>query len=134
MTVLRDAKIAGIAKDIPPLDVYGADEGDLLILGWGSTFGAIRSAVERLRARGLAVSHAHLRHLNPFPANTEAVVRSFRRVMVPELNLGHLLMLIRARYLIDAVGYNRVRGKPFRIAEIEAEAERLLAQAPERVP
>jgi 2-oxoglutarate ferredoxin oxidoreductase subunit alpha len=134
MTILRDAKIAGIAKDIPPLDVFGAGEGDLLILGWGSTFGAIRSAVERLRARGLAVSHAHLRHLNPFPANTEAVVHSFRRVMVPELNLGHLLMLIRARYLIDAVGYNRVRGKPFRIAEIEAEAERLLAQVPERVP
>jgi 2-oxoglutarate ferredoxin oxidoreductase subunit alpha len=134
MTILRDAKIAGIAKDIPPLYVFGAGEGDLLILGWGSTFGAIRSAVERLRARGLAVSHAHLRHLNPFPANTEAVVHSFRRVMVPELNLGHLLMLIRARYLIDAVGYNRVRGKPFRIAEIEAEAERLLAQVPERVP
>jgi 2-oxoglutarate ferredoxin oxidoreductase subunit alpha len=128
MTVLRQEKIAGIAKDIPPLDVFGAPEGDLLVLGWGSTFGAIRSAVERLRERGLAVSHAHLRHLNPFPSNTEAVLRSFRRILVPELNLGHLLMLIRARYLIDAIGYNRVRGKPFRIAEIEAEAERLLGE------
>ena len=133
MTVLRDAKIAGIAKDIPPLDVYGADRGDLLILGWGSTFGAIRSAVERLRGRGLAVSHAHLRHLNPFPANTEEVVRAFRRVLIPELNLGHLSMLIRARYLVDAIGYNRVRGKPFRIVEIEAEAERLLAALREPV-
>ena len=126
MTVLRQEKIAGIAKDIPPLEVFGAPEGDLLVLGWGSTYGAIRTAVERLRARGLAVSHAHLRHLNPFPANTEAVVRSFRRVLIPELNLGHLQMLVRARYLIDATGYNRVRGKPFRIAEIEAEAERVL--------
>jgi 2-oxoglutarate ferredoxin oxidoreductase subunit alpha len=128
MQTLRLAKIAGIARDIPPLDVYGGDEGDLLILGWGSTYGAIRSAVERLRERGLSVSHAHMRHLNPFPANTEDVLRAFQRVMIPELNFGQLLMLIRARYLIDAVGYHRVRGKPFRIAEIEAEAERLLAE------
>ncbi len=127
MTVLRQAKIAGIAADIPPLEVYGADEGDLLILGWGSTYGAIRSAVERLRDRGLAVSHAHLRHLNPLPANTGDVLAAFRRVVIPELNLGQLLMIIRARYLIDAIGYNRVRGKPFRILEIEAEAERILA-------
>jgi 2-oxoglutarate ferredoxin oxidoreductase subunit alpha len=133
MTALRQAKIAGIAADIAPLEVYGADEGDLLILGWGSTYGAIRSAVERLRGRGLAVSHAHLRHLNPFPANTGDVLRAFRRVLVPELNLGQLLMLVRARYLIDAVGYNRVRGKPFRIHELEAEAERILVSAREAV-
>ncbi len=128
MTLLRDAKVAGIAKDIPAVDVFGAPEGDLLILGWGSTYGAIRSAVERLRGRGLAVSHAHLRHLNPLPANTGDVLGAFRRVLIPELNLGHLRMLIRARYLIDAVGYNRVRGKPFRINELEAEAERLLTE------
>ncbi len=133
MMLIRQAKVAGIAKDIPPLEVLGADEGDLLVLGWGSTYGAIRSAVERLRDRGHAVSHAHLRHLNPFPANTGDVLRRFRRVLVPELNLGQLVMLIRARYLIDAVGYNRVRGKPFRIAEIEAEAERLLAELAEPV-
>ena len=128
MQLLRQAKIEGIAKDIPPLDVYGAQEGDLLILGWGSTFGAIRSAVERLQANGHAVGHAHLRYLNPMPANTEAVLRAYKRVLVPELNLGQLLMLIRARWLIDAIGYNRVRGKPFRIVEIEDEAERLLAE------
>ncbi len=133
MQLLRQAKVAGIAKDIPPLDVYGADKGDLLILGWGSTYGAIRSAVERLRGQGQAVSHAHLRHLNPFPANTEDVLRAFRRVLIPELNLGQLLMLIRSRYLIDAVGYDRVRGKPFRIVEIEAEAERILAEIREPV-
>jgi len=133
MQELRRDKVAGIARDIPPLEVHGAAEGDLLVLGWGSTYGAIRSAVERLQGRGHAVSHAHLRHLNPFPANTGDVVRSFRQVLIPEINLGQLLMLIRARYLVDAVGYNRVRGKPFRIGEIEAEAGRLLAEMREPV-
>jgi len=128
MTLLRDAKVAGIAKDIPALEVFGPAEGDLLILGWGSTYGAIRSAVERLQGNGRSVSHAHLRHLNPLPANTGDVLSAFRKVLVPELNLGHLLLLIRARFLIDAIGYNRVRGKPLRINEIEAEAERILGR------
>jgi len=128
MQMLRAAKVAGIADDVPPLEVFGPDAGDLLILGWGSTYGAIRSAVERLVADGRPVAHAHLRHVNPFPANTEQVLRSYQRVLIPEVNLGQLLMLVRARYLIDAVGYNRVRGKPFRIAEIVDEAERLLAE------
>ncbi len=128
MQLLRAAKVAGIAKDIAPLDVYGPATGELLILGWGSTYGAIRSAVERLQADGRPVAHAHLRHLNPFPANTEEVLRSYRRVLIPEVNLGQLLMLVRARYLIDAVGYDKVRGKPFTIAEIVAEAERILAE------
>jgi 2-oxoglutarate ferredoxin oxidoreductase subunit alpha len=126
MQTLRAAKVAGIAKDIPPLEVFGPAEGDLLILGWGSTYGAIRSAVERLQADGRSVAHAHLRHLNPVPANTEDVLRSYRRVLIPEVNLGQLLLLVRAKYLIDAVGYDRVRGKPFRIAEIVEEAERVL--------
>jgi 2-oxoglutarate/2-oxoacid ferredoxin oxidoreductase subunit alpha len=134
MQLLRQAKVAGIAKDIPPLDVFGPASGDLLILGWGSTYGAIRSAVERLHAAGHSVAHAHLRHLNPFPSNTEEVLRSYRRVLIPEVNLGQLLLLIRARYLIDAVGYDRVRGKPFRIAEIVAEAERILKEAPGPAP
>ena len=128
MQTLRRDKIAGIADDIPELEVFGPPSGDLLILGWGSTYGAIRSAVERLQAAGRSVAHAHLRHLNPFPRNTGDVVQAYRRVLVPEINLGQLVMLLRARYLVDAVGYNRVRGKPFRIAEIEAEAERLLAE------
>jgi 2-oxoglutarate ferredoxin oxidoreductase subunit alpha len=128
MQLLRAAKVAGIATDISPLEVFGPARGDLLILGWGSTYGAIRSAVERLHAEGHSVAHAQLRHLNPFPANTEQVLRSYRRVLIPEVNLGQLLMLIRAKYLIDAIGYDRVRGKPFRIAEIVAEAERVLAE------
>ncbi|HEY8870232.1 MAG TPA: 2-oxoacid:acceptor oxidoreductase subunit alpha [Candidatus Limnocylindrales bacterium] len=126
MQELRVAKVAGIVDDIPDLDVYGPAEGELLILGWGSTYGAIRSAVERLQARGRSVAHAQLRYLNPFPRNTGDVVRGYRQVLIPEVNLGQLIMLIRSRYLIDAVGYNKVRGKPFRIAEIEEEAERLL--------
>jgi 2-oxoglutarate ferredoxin oxidoreductase subunit alpha len=130
MQLLRAAKVAGIAKDIAPLEVFGPSSGDLLILGWGSTYGAIRSAVERLHADGRSVAHAHLRHLNPFPANTEDVLRGYRRVLIPEVNLGQLLMLVRAKYLIDAVGYNRVRGKPFRIAEILSEAERILGEQP----
>ncbi len=126
MSLLRAAKVAGIVRDIPPLDVFGPPEGDLLILGWGSTYGAIRSAVERLQARGANVAHAHLRHLNPFPANTGDVVGSYRKVLIPEVNLGQLRTVIRAEYLVDAIGFNLVRGKPFAIGEIEAKAEQLL--------
>ena len=98
------------------------------MLGWGSTYGAIRSAVERLQSKGASIAHAHVRYLNPLPANTGEVVSSYKRVLIPEVNLGQLSMLIRARFLIDAIGYNRVRGKPFRIAELEAEAERILQE------
>jgi 2-oxoglutarate ferredoxin oxidoreductase subunit alpha len=128
MTVLRRDKVAGIANDIPPLEVFGPEQGELLILGWGSTYGALRSATERLLAAGRSVAHAHLRYLNPFPANTGDVLRSYRTVLVPEINLGQLSFLIRGRYLVDAVSYGRVRGKPFRIQEIIDEAERLLAE------
>jgi 2-oxoglutarate ferredoxin oxidoreductase subunit alpha len=128
MTVLRRQKIEGIADDIPPLEVQGPTNGDLLILGWGSTYGAIRSAVERLQAEGWSVAHAHLRHMNPFPLNTETVLRSYKHVLVPEVNLGQLSMLLRAKFLIDVVGLNRVRGKPFRIIEIKQAAEELLGE------
>ena len=126
MTVLRQEKVAGIARDIAPLEVFGPPEGDVLVIGWGSTYGAIRSAVERLQAEGWSVSHAQLRHLNPLPANTEQVLRSFKRVLVPEVNLGQLSLLLRARFLLDVVGLNKVRGKPFRIIEIRQAAEELL--------
>ncbi|HWQ28420.1 MAG TPA: 2-oxoacid:acceptor oxidoreductase subunit alpha [Dehalococcoidia bacterium] len=119
MVTLRAERIARIANDIPNVEVFGEPEGDLLVLGWGSTYGFIRSAVERVRAEGLAVSHAHLRYLNPFPANLGEVLAGFRRVLIPELNLGQLLLLIRGRYLVDAVGLNKVAGRPFRVAEIQ---------------
>ncbi len=126
MTLLRAEKIARIAADIPPLEVFGPSEGDLLVLGWGSTYGAIRSAVERFQARGRRVAHAHLRHLHPFPPNTGDVLRSYGTVLVPEINLGQLRTIVRSEFLVDAVGFNLVRGKPFAIGEIEAKAEQLL--------
>ena len=126
MSLLRAEKVARIAGDIPPLDVFGPDHGDLLIIGWGSTYGALRSAAERLQASGRSVAHAHLRYLNPFPANTADVLRSYRRVLVPEINLGQLWFLLRGNYLVDAISYGRVRGKPFRIQEIVDEAQRVL--------
>jgi 2-oxoglutarate ferredoxin oxidoreductase subunit alpha len=128
MTVLRHEKIAGIARDIPPQDVFGPPSGDLLIVGWGSTYGALRSAAERLQADGKSVAHAHVRHLYPFPENLGDILRSYRTVLVPELNLGQLWFVLRGTYLVDAVSYGRVRGKPFRITEIVDEANRLLAE------
>jgi 2-oxoglutarate ferredoxin oxidoreductase subunit alpha len=127
MQMLRQEKIARIANDIPDLEVLGPQEGELLVLGWGSTYGAIRSAVERLQAEGQSVAHAHLRYLNPFPRNTGEILGRFRKVLIPEVNLGQLLLLIRARYLVPAEGYNKVRGKPFRISEIHQKAEQMLA-------
>jgi 2-oxoglutarate ferredoxin oxidoreductase subunit alpha len=124
----RAEKVARIAQDIPDVRVNGDEEGDLLILGWGSTFGAIMTAVERARARGLSVSSAHLRYLNPFPENLGDVLSRFDRVLVPELNLGQLLMLVRARFLVDAVGLNRVTGRPFKVSEIEAKIQELVPQ------
>ncbi len=126
MSELRARKVAGIASDIPPLETFGADRGELLILGWGSTYGALRSATERLLAAGHQVAHGHLRYLNPFPANTRDVLSRYRAVVVPEVNLGQLALMIRATFLVDAISYGRVRGKPFRITEIVDEAERIL--------
>ncbi|CAN5807149.1 2-oxoacid:acceptor oxidoreductase subunit alpha [soil metagenome] len=128
MQVLRHEKVAGIANDIPPLEVAGPERGDLLILGWGSTYGAIRSATERLQAEGWSVAHAQLRHLNPLPANTEQVLRAYKHVLVPEVNLGQLSLLLRSRFLIDIKGYNKVRGKPFRIVEIVQAAQQILGE------
>jgi 2-oxoglutarate ferredoxin oxidoreductase subunit alpha len=119
MTRLRAAKVAGIERDIPPVEV-DADEGaDVLVLGWGSTYGAIAAAVRRIRARGLKVGQAHLVHLNPFPPNLGDVLGRYRKVLVPEMNLGQLSLLIRARYLVDARSVNKVKGLPFKAAEIE---------------
>ncbi len=120
MVAIRAAKVAGIARDIPPVTVVGDEQPDLLVLGWGSTWGAIRDAVARVRAQGHRVAHAHLTHLNPFPANLGDVLRSARRVLVPELNRGQLAQLVRAEYLVDARRLTKVRGVPFTAAEVEA--------------
>lgn len=126
MVKYRAEKVARIANDIPEVEVYGEPEGELLVLGWGSTYGPILTAVQRAQAKGLAVSHAHLRYLNPFPPNLGDVLSRFDKVLVPEMNLGQLLMLIRARYLVDAVGLNKVTGRPFLIREVEEKIDELV--------
>jgi 2-oxoglutarate ferredoxin oxidoreductase subunit alpha len=114
MVRLRQAKIDGIAASIPLLEVDDpGDDGDLLVLGWGSTYGPIASAVRAARANGLKVARAHLRHLNPLPSNVGEVLRRYDRVLLPEMNLGQLAMILRAKFLVDIVSYNQVRGLPF---------------------
>ncbi len=116
MTEVRQAKIDGIAASIPPLavdDDGAGDEARVLILGWGSTYGPIRAAVRRVRSRGLKVARAHLRHLNPFPANTGEVLRRYDRILVPEMNMGQLRLLLRSAYLVDVQGIHQVTGLPF---------------------
>jgi 2-oxoglutarate/2-oxoacid ferredoxin oxidoreductase subunit alpha len=127
MTHLRRDKVDGIATDIPPLDVEDPDgDADLLVLGWGSSLGTIRAAARRTREAGRKVATAHLRHLNPFPANTGEVVRRYPKVLIPEMNLGQLAMLIRARFLVDARGFNKVQGLPIAAEELEQEILRVL--------
>jgi len=126
MVKLRAAKVAGIANDIPDLEVFGEDSGDVLIIGWGSTYGAIRAAVERKRAQGYNVSHAHFRHLNPMPKNTGDVLKRFKRVIVAEMNLGQLIKILRSEFLVDAVGWNKVQGLPFTGQDIEERIESVL--------
>ncbi|MGK2854707.1 MAG: 2-oxoacid:acceptor oxidoreductase subunit alpha, partial [Microbacteriaceae bacterium] len=121
MVHLRAQKVAGIAQDIAPVMLTGdADDAELLVVGWGSTWGAIDGAMNRCRARGHRVAHAHLTHLNPFPANLGEVLRSARRVVVPEMNLGQLSRLLRAEYLVDARSVTKVQGVPFTAGELEA--------------
>ncbi|MBW2459449.1 MAG: 2-oxoglutarate ferredoxin oxidoreductase subunit alpha, partial [Deltaproteobacteria bacterium] len=126
MVALRYEKIEGIARDIPPIEVNGPDRGELLVIGWGSTHGAITAALKAVRERGLDVSHAHLRHLNPLPPDLGDLLGRFRRVLLPELNLGQLSMLLRARYLLDIESFTKVAGQPFKVAEIQAKIEQML--------
>jgi 2-oxoglutarate ferredoxin oxidoreductase subunit alpha len=120
MVRLRAAKVAGIADDIPPVTVAGdADDAELLVLGWGSTWGAIDGAVNRLRRRGRKIAHAHLTHLNPFPSNLGEVLTRYPKVVVPEMNLGQLSKLVRADFLVDARSVARVQGTPFTAGELE---------------
>jgi 2-oxoglutarate ferredoxin oxidoreductase subunit alpha len=120
MTDLRAAKIQGIANDIPLQEpVLGDSHGDLAVVGWGSTYGTIHQAVRNLRDQGWSVSHIHLRYLWPFPRNLGDLLRGFGRVLVPELNTGQLVTVLRALYLIPAEGINQVTGKPFKVSDIE---------------
>jgi 2-oxoglutarate/2-oxoacid ferredoxin oxidoreductase subunit alpha len=126
MVQLRAAKIAGIARDIPQQQVVGPQEGKLLVLSWGGTFGACATAVRNVVAEGGSVAHAHLRYLNPLPANIGEILKRYERVLIPELNRGQLRLLIRGEFLVDAIGLNKIQGKPFAIREITEKIRELL--------
>jgi 2-oxoglutarate ferredoxin oxidoreductase subunit alpha len=130
MVRLRQAKIDGIAADIAPLEVDDPDgAARVLVLGWGSTFGSIGAAIRLVRLAGGSVAQAHLRHLSPFPANLGDVIKRYDKVLVPEINLGQLALILRGRYLADVISYNRVRGLPFRAAELAGVIEDVIANA-----
>jgi 2-oxoglutarate ferredoxin oxidoreductase subunit alpha len=129
MVRLRAAKIAGIASDIPPVDLDADADAELLLCSWGGTWGAATAAARRIRARGLPIAHAHLTHLSPFPADLGDILRRYRTVLVPELNLGQLSRLLRAEYLVDAQSFTRVQGSPFKAAEVEAKILELMNRA-----
>ena len=126
MVGVRAEKVARIANDIALLEVQGPQSGELLVLGWGSTYGAITSAVADLAAEGIVVSRAHLRHLNPLPKNLGEILRRFRRLLVPELNSGQLALLLRGRFLVDAISYSKVQGQPFKRREIMERIRKVL--------
>jgi 2-oxoglutarate/2-oxoacid ferredoxin oxidoreductase subunit alpha len=130
MTRLRAQKVAGIAADIAELEVDDpGGEAKVLVLSWGGTYGPVAAAARRVRGNGKQVAHAHLRHVNPFPRNTGDVLRRYEKVLIPEMNLGQLLQLVRSQFLVDALGYNRVRGFPLRAQEVADAAEALVDAA-----
>jgi 2-oxoglutarate ferredoxin oxidoreductase subunit alpha len=118
MTDTRGWKVANIANDIPQLEINGDEDAEILVLGWGSTFGSIGAAANRSRLEGRKVATAHLRYLNPLPSNLGDLLRSYDKILIPELNTGQLMKVIRAEFLIDAIGLNKVSGEPFKISEI----------------
>ncbi len=118
MVRLRHEKIQRIVQDIPDQEIYGNSEGELLVVSWGSTFGSVREAVQNLYNQGHSIGHVHLRYLNPFPRNLEKILKSFKKIIVPEINLGQLAFLLRGKYLVPAESYNAVKGKPLSVQEL----------------
>jgi 2-oxoglutarate ferredoxin oxidoreductase subunit alpha len=128
MVRLRAEKVAGIAQDVPDVVPVGADSGDLVIVSWGSTSGPITAALKSEKFNGRRIGHVHLRHLNPLPKNLGDVLMRYDKVLVPEMNMGQLVMVLRAKYLVDAEGFNKIQGKPFKTSEIERKIEQVLAR------
>jgi 2-oxoglutarate ferredoxin oxidoreductase subunit alpha len=126
MIRLRAEKIERIADDIPLATVEGDPEGEILVVGWGGTYGSIKNAVVRQRQKGHSVSHLHLRYLNPLPRNVGEILYKFKKILVAEINLGQLVKILRSKYLVPAIGFNRVRGLPFKSVEIDNEIEKML--------
>jgi 2-oxoglutarate ferredoxin oxidoreductase subunit alpha len=126
MVRTRAEKVAGIAQDIPEIVPEGDASGDLLIVAWGSTNGPITAAMNAQREKGRKIGHVHLRHLNPFPRNLGEIMKRYKKILVPEMNMGQLVMILRAKYLVDAQSYGKIQGKPFKQSEIEDKIEELL--------
>jgi len=126
MVRLRAEKVDRIADDIPPAEIEGDAKSELLIVGWGSTYGSIRTAVENLSERGIGVAHLHLRYLNPLPKNVGEILYRYKQILVPELNLGQLSVLLRTKYLVPTESLNKIQGLPFKASEIETKVEELL--------
>jgi 2-oxoglutarate ferredoxin oxidoreductase subunit alpha len=126
MVRLRAAKVEAVADDIPDAVPAGDQSGDLLIVAWGSTHGPITAALKTAREKGQSVGHVHLRHLNPLPKNLGDVLKRFKHILVPEMNMGQLVMILRAKFLVDAQGYNKIQGKPFKQSEIEQKIDEIL--------
>ena len=129
MCLTRQAKVEKVAESIGDQDVFGPDNADVLVLSWGGTFGSCYTAVRRCQAEGVSVAHAHLRWLNPFPKNLAKLLQSYKKVLIPELNLGQLRTLIRAEFLVDAIGLNKMKGKPFTVAEVASKIKEVAAEA-----
>jgi len=128
MVRVRYRKMAKITQEIPPTKIDGPERGKLLVIGWGSTFGSIAAGVKEFQAQGKAVSHVHLRYLNPLPPDLGEIISRFDKVLVPEMNMGQLLRVLRAEYLVDAVGLNKIQGRPFKVSEITARIARMLEE------
>ena len=126
MVRIRAAKVAAVVQDIPNVLPEGDPSGDLLVVSWGSTAGSITAAVKAARARGCRIGHLHLRYLNPLPGNVGEILKRYKKVLVPELNMGQLLWVLRAKYLVDAVGLNKIQGRPFKQAELEQKFDEML--------
>lgn len=128
MVRIRAAKVEAIAQDVPDVVPAGDPEGDLLIVAWGSTYGAITAALGPMREKGHRIGHVHLRHLNPLPRNLDEVMRRYKHVLVPEMNMGQLSFVLRGKFLVDAIGFNKIQGRPFKQVEIEGKIEEILEQ------
>jgi 2-oxoglutarate ferredoxin oxidoreductase subunit alpha len=127
MTEVRRQKVANVAKTIPLQEVDGPESGDLLLVSWGGTYGAVRTAAQVARRKGQSVAHCHLRYINPFPSNLGEILKRYKKVIIPELNTGQLWVILRALFLVDAIGFNKVQGKPFLIHELTDKIDEVLA-------
>ena len=126
MIRIRAQKVKNMENDIPALEVIGEEEGELLVLAWGGTYGSVTEAVERCRKAGMKVSQAHLKYLNPLPKNTEEVLRKFKNILIPEINMGQLARVIRSEFLIPVLQFNKMRGLPFKSSDIEEKISEIL--------